>query len=81
LTKGLCGESLASLNERALILMETASIPLSNLLASFERGEKVEPEIMSVELRRALGSLEEITGERVDEGLLDRIFERFCVGK
>ena len=32
---------------------------------------------MSVELRRALGSLEEITGERVDEGILDRIFERF----
>jgi tRNA modification GTPase len=81
LTKGLCGESRTSLNERALILVETASTPLSNLLASFERGEKVEPEIASVELRRALGSLEEITGERVDEGILDRIFERFCVGK
>jgi tRNA modification GTPase len=81
LTKGLCGESRISLNERALILVETASIPLKNLLASFERDEKVEPEIMSVELRRALGSLEEITGERVDEGVLDRIFERFCVGK
>jgi tRNA modification GTPase len=81
LTKVLCGESRSSLNERALILLETASMPLSNLMASFERGERVEPEIMSVELRRALGSLEEITGERVDEGILDRIFERFCVGK
>ena len=61
--------------------METAGIPLKNLLSSFERGAKVEPEIISVELRTALSSLEEITGERVDEGILDRIFERFCIGK
>lgn len=81
LTEGVGGESRASLNERCLILMETAGIPLQNLLSSFERGEKVEPEIISVELRSALSSLEEITGERVDEGILDRIFERFCVGK
>ena len=70
-----------SLNERCLMLMETASIPLKDLLDSLERGEKLEPEIMSVELRRALTSLEEITGERADDGILDRIFERFCVGK
>lgn len=81
LTMGVCGESGTSLNERSLILVETASIPLKDLLASFERSEEVEPEIMSVELRRALASLEEITGERADDGVLDRIFERFCVGK
>jgi tRNA modification GTPase len=81
LTESLTGESRASLNERCLVLMETACVPVQNLLDSLERGERVEPEIMSVELRRALASLEEITGERVDEGVLDRIFQRFCVGK
>jgi hypothetical protein len=40
LTKGLCGESRTSLNERALILVETASMPLSNL-PSFGRGERL----------------------------------------
>jgi tRNA modification GTPase len=81
LTRGDGGESRTSLNSRCLILMEDAGVPLRSLLDSFEQGEKIEPEIVSVELRRALGSLEEITGERVDEGILDRIFERFCVGK
>jgi tRNA modification GTPase len=81
LTKSLSEESRTGLNERALILMDTAGMPLKNLLASFDRGEEVEPEIMSLELRRALACLEEITGERVDDGILDRIFERFCVGK
>jgi tRNA U34 5-carboxymethylaminomethyl modifying GTPase MnmE/TrmE len=30
---------------------------------------------------KALESLEEITGERVEQGILERVFERFCVGK
>ncbi len=69
------------LNDRCLMLMETASIPIKGLLDSLEMGEKLEPEIITVELRSALNSLEEITGERADDGILDRIFERFCVGK
>jgi tRNA modification GTPase len=75
------GESRPSLNARCLMLMEEAEIPLKNLLDALEQRERTEPEIVSMELRRALRSLEEITGERVDEGILDRIFERFCVGK
>ncbi len=39
------------------------------------------PEIVALELRKALDHLEEITGERADDGILDRIFERFCIGK
>jgi tRNA modification GTPase len=39
------------------------------------------PEIIALELRKALEYLEEITGEKADEGILDRIFERFCIGK
>ncbi len=81
LTRAEGTESPMGLNERCLMLMETASIPIKGLLDSFAMGEKLEPEIISVELRRALDSLEEITGERADDGILDRIFERFCVGK
>ncbi|AFM26581.1 tRNA uridine-5-carboxymethylaminomethyl(34) synthesis GTPase MnmE [Desulfomonile tiedjei] len=39
------------------------------------------PEIIALELKKALEYLEEITGERADDGILDRIFERFCIGK
>jgi tRNA modification GTPase len=39
------------------------------------------PEFLAIELRTALRSLGEITGETASEDLLDRIFSRFCIGK
>lgn len=38
-------------------------------------------EIVALELRESLGAIEEVTGRRVSEELLDRIFGRFCIGK
>jgi tRNA modification GTPase len=38
-------------------------------------------EVVAAELRSAAASIAEITGERVDEAVLDRVFQRFCVGK
>ncbi len=38
-------------------------------------------ELIATDLRDALRFLGEITGETVDDAVLDRIFERFCVGK
>lgn len=73
--------SKGGLNRRCLQLLEAAMIPVRELLDACEGHRMVPPEIVSLELRRALEPLEEITGERVDEGILDRIFERFCVGK
>lgn len=35
----------------------------------------------SIDLRRALHALGEITGETLDEAIIDRIFEKFCLGK
>lgn len=69
------------LNQRCLLLVESAEDSVKRALGSLERGESIGPEVISLELREALGLLEELTGERVDEGILDRIFERFCVGK
>ncbi len=73
--------SHGSLNRRGLLLMEAATPRIEGLLKRLQSGREIEPEIVSLELRRALEPLEEVTGERVDEGVLDRIFERFCVGK
>jgi tRNA modification GTPase len=70
-----------SLNKRGLLLMEAAVSPVEVLVAGFRRGDPIRAEIVALEIRRALGHLEEITGESVDQGVLDRIFERFCVGK
>jgi tRNA modification GTPase len=71
----------AGLSSRGALLMEAAMGPVRDLVDRFDREEAIRPEILTLELRRALTPLEEITGERVDEGVLDRIFERFCVGK
>lgn len=70
-----------SMSERGVLLMESARVPLHDLMKKFGEDGSIEPEIVSLELRRALEPLGEITGECVDEGVLDRIFERFCVGK
>ena len=81
LTADPAAEPSASLTRRGAMLMESAKLPLVSLMEKFGLHDLVELEIVSLELRRALEPLEEITGERVDEGILDRIFERFCVGK
>jgi tRNA modification GTPase len=73
--------SQGGLNERCLLLMESAGDIVESLAKQLERSEDIGADIVSLELRRVLGLLEELTGERVDEGILDRIFERFCVGK
>ena len=39
------------------------------------------PELAAVDLREALDQLARITGERVDEAVLDQLFARFCIGK
>ncbi|MBI3038961.1 50S ribosome-binding GTPase, partial [bacterium] len=38
-------------------------------------------DLLSADLMDAIRYLGEITGETVDEDILDRIFERFCIGK
>jgi tRNA modification GTPase len=69
------------LSSRCLQPLESAETHIVNAITAFLTGESMVPEIVSLELRAALSHLEEITGEKVDDGILDRIFERFCVGK
>lgn len=57
--------------------LRRASAALERLLSDFDAS----PELLSVDLRDALGALGEITGETTPEDVLDRIFSAFCVGK
>ncbi len=53
-----------------------------NIVAAKEaiaRGES--PEITAFELREAIDSLDEITGRKINEEVLDKIFSSFCIGK
>ena len=44
-------------------------------------GAAAPEELVLVDLQEARSALEEITGTRTPEDVLDRIFERFCIGK
>ncbi len=59
---------------------------LEEALGSMERAGKalregLEAEFVAADLRTALNSLGEITGEVTTEDILDRIFSEFCIGK
>ncbi|MBQ9478245.1 MAG: tRNA uridine-5-carboxymethylaminomethyl(34) synthesis GTPase MnmE, partial [Selenomonadaceae bacterium] len=38
-------------------------------------------DFVSIDFRSALAALGELTGETVDEAIIDEIFSKFCVGK
>jgi len=66
-------------NARHAEAVSRAAAALDRAAAAGEAGSP--GEIVALELREALGALEEVTGRRVSDDLLDRIFGRFCVGK
>jgi tRNA modification GTPase len=39
------------------------------------------PELIAVDLREAVSNLGLIVGKSASDDILDRIFERFCIGK
>ena len=79
-----CGASEAqglvvALNQRQQDLAAAAAIALSR---SQEAAEHQLPwDFWTIDLRQAISSLGEITGEEITEAVLDRIFSRFCIGK
>jgi tRNA modification GTPase len=58
--------------ERAFASLRTAEQGLSGGLS---------PEFIAFDLREALGTLGEVTGQSITEEVLDRIFSTFCIGK
>jgi len=59
--------------------LEKAEKSMESFLELLDRNES--PEFLALELRVALDSLGDITGEVTTEDVLGRIFSKFCVGK
>ena len=66
-------------NLRHKLALEKA---LGNLLHAKENiNNGVSPEFPAFDLREALENLDEITGRKIDDEILDKIFSSFCIGK
>lgn len=65
--------------ERHMVLAREAAAHLDEAAEALERGDAVD--LCAVHLDAALQSLGRVTGDRVDEQLLDAVFSTFCVGK
>ncbi len=66
-------------NRRHAEALERARAALARATGAARAGAP--GEIVALELRDGLSAIGEVTGESVDEDLLERIFSRFCVGK
>lgn len=64
---------------RHMRLARTSAASLQSAAAALAEGMPLD--IAAIDLHDALHSLGQITGENVDEKLLDSIFEQFCIGK
>ncbi|MBQ6959994.1 MAG: tRNA uridine-5-carboxymethylaminomethyl(34) synthesis GTPase MnmE [Clostridia bacterium] len=72
------GES-ALTQQRHMLLAREAASSLRAAADACARGEAVD--LAVIDLQDALAALGSITGEQVDDKMIDEIFERFCVGK
>ena len=66
-------------NVRHTTLLEKARSALSRTQQGIANG--VPEEFPLIDLQEAIGALQEVTGKRTTDDLLQRIFERFCIGK
>lgn len=64
---------------RHMLLARRAAAQLNGAADALSGGAALD--LAAVDLHEALQTLGEITGERVDEKLLDSVFSQFCVGK
>lgn len=66
-------------NQRHKALLGSAGDLLQKALKGVN--EKTPSEFIALDIREAVESLGEITGETIDEEILERIFSNFCIGK
>ncbi|MBE0601849.1 MAG: tRNA uridine-5-carboxymethylaminomethyl(34) synthesis GTPase MnmE [Firmicutes bacterium] len=66
-------------HQRHIALAQQAAEKLAQAIQALQSGAQLD--LVAVDLREALWLLGRITGESVDDKLLDEIFSSFCVGK
>lgn len=76
---GECRSDTVLTNLRHRLALERAHTSLRTAEQSLSGG--LSPEFVAFDLREALGTLGEVTGQTVTEEVLDRIFATFCIGK
>lgn len=73
------GNEIILSEHRHKLALERCTLSLKSFLQAILTGES--PEFLALDLRLALDSLGEITGEVTTEDILGRIFSKFCIGK
>ncbi len=68
-------------NVRHIALLERARLSLTRAANSIAPGQPVSEEFLLADLQEASSLLQEITGQRTTDDLLEHIFKTFCVGK
>ena len=68
-------------NMRHIDLLERTREHLARAADAAHEGVRMPEEFLLTDLQQARAALEEITGERTTDDLLNHIFERFCIGK
>lgn len=68
-------------NTRHLERVERAALSLRSALSAMNVDGTLPEEFILADLQTARNALEEVSGRRTSEELLDHIFQRFCIGK
>ena len=72
-------EKLVITNIRHKSALEKTKEAVENIFETID--SEMPMDLISVDLKEALDSLSEITGEISSEDILDHVFSNFCVGK
>lgn len=67
------------INQRHAVLLKRATDELQGALQAVN--DNFENEFIAIDIRRAIKTLGEITGESWDDEILNNIFSKFCIGK
>lgn len=79
LSHSALGELTVSMRHRDALIKAAQSA--GRAIAGLEPDANIPMECVATDIRDGLTALGEITGETTTEDILDRIFERFCIGK
>jgi tRNA modification GTPase len=72
-------EGLIISNRRHMECLQKVQNRLTNLIYSLEEG--IQADMVALDLKYILSQLYNITGESVDNEILNRVFSQFCIGK
>jgi len=78
--------NMPDLTDHLIVTSERHKAKLENFLRSLNKARKdilksLSPELTALELRQGINEIDEITGRIYTEDILNKIFERFCIGK